>query len=176
MHIVPDADDPEKIFFLFFEDQAPSYTFIGKEQANRHSFDAAMIANDLRVQKDQQKGFVVILFSTNFKQNPMTMINFTFTGNTRRLPTMRKRTSLFSLSLDRTKSLETSTAQWTIAEMEEPIEFEPETYNIFINAFIVEGNFLLIFCNQTLLSCNSHDLSNMKMAPLDILKHLEEDS
>ena len=106
----------------------------------------------------------------------MTMINFTFTGNTRRLPTMRKRTSLFSLSLDRTKSLETSTAQWTIAEMEEPIEFEPETYNIFINAFIVEGNFLLIFCNQTLLSCNSHDLSNMKMAPLDILKHLEEDS
>ena len=53
MHIVPDADDPDKIFFLFFEDQAPSYNFIGKEQANRHSFDAAMIANDLRAEKDQ---------------------------------------------------------------------------------------------------------------------------
>ena len=59
--------------------------------------------------------------------------------------------------------------------MEEPIEFETP-YNIFINSFIVEGNFLLIFCNQTLLSCNSNDLSNMKMAPLDILKQLEDDS
>ena len=52
MHIVPDAEDPHRIYFHFFQDSDP-YNFIGKESAVRHSFDAAIVANDLREQQDQ---------------------------------------------------------------------------------------------------------------------------
>ena len=62
MHIVPDVKDPDRIYFLFFEDFG-DYNYIGKESAERREFDAAMVSNDLR--QEQDKVFVVILFSLN---------------------------------------------------------------------------------------------------------------
>ena len=77
MHIIPDEDEPSKIFFEFFEDSG-NYTRLGRESALRHEFGAAMVASDLRtVKREAKREFIVILFSIDYSKIPFTMIRFT---------------------------------------------------------------------------------------------------
>ena len=57
--------------------------------------------------------------------------------------------------------------------MTEPVELEV-SYSLFVNAFIVEGKHLVIFCNQFMLTCaldNIHQLTNNR---LEMLKNDHE--
>ena len=111
----------------------------------------------------------MILFSKNPKKIPLTAIRFSYNGNNLFPGILKSRAK--SLSTD--KQQEFNTKVWKLDELIEPIEFE-KAYSFFINAFIVKGNHVLIFCNKIMMSCKMDDLSNMTSYPLDILKNYEE--
>ena len=59
--------------------------------------------------------------------------------------------------------------------MSESIELEIE-YSYFVNAFIVEGNHLLIFCNRFMLNCSLKEIHKLSQIELLIIsEHFENE-
>ena len=68
------------------------------------------------------------------------------------------------------QSQDFGTTHWKLDEMSEPIEL-PINFVLFVNAFIVEGKHLVIFCNQYVLTCALDNIHELKMNALEILKN-----
>ena len=168
MHIVPTNEDPDKILFSFFEDHG-DYNQIGQESANRFDFDAAMVANDIRDDQDYIKRFIVILFSKDPKKTCFAPIQFTH-------PEKLKKTISKSRTkcLAQSKSQELGTTLWQLDEMTEPVELDV-SYSLFVNAFIVEGKHLVIFCNQYMLTCALDNIHALTVNRLEMIKNHDPD-
>ena len=72
------------------------------------------------------------------------------------------------------QSQDFGTTLWKLDEMSEPIVL-PINYVFFVNAFIVEGRHLVIFCNQYLLTCTLDNIHELKQNALEILKNYYPD-
>ena len=77
VHIVPNTENPSMINFIFFRDTAP-FQSVGLSRVHRHSFDCAVLVNDLRdSMRSDLNQFLAILFTKNDSTVPFTIVKFT---------------------------------------------------------------------------------------------------
>ena len=116
---------------------------------------------------------MVILFTKDKNQQPLTTIKFRFKKNVKgrmaRTISKKKKSVSHQGFLDEQTSKQTS---WHLEELTEPFQFDNE-HSQFVNAFLAEGNRLIIFCTRVVLTCNLDDFAFWDRLKLDILKNCE---